>query len=75
MPPPDKYLLFVNSTAANHGTFGLGPDGARELQPYVAATALAFFDAYLRGYPEALAWLNSDGISAWSNGIASITVK
>jgi hypothetical protein len=53
----------------------LGPDGARELQPYVAITGIAFFDAYLRGYPEALAWLNSDGVSVWSNGIATITAK
>lgn len=72
---PDKYLLFVDSRDANHGTFGLGPDGAQGLQPYVAATGIAFFDAYLRGYPEALAWLNSDGVSVWSNGVATITAK
>jgi dienelactone hydrolase len=75
MPGPDKYLLYVDFPSANHATFGLGPDGARNLQPYVAATALAFFDAYLRDYAEALAWLNSDGVSVWSNGIATITVK
>lgn len=75
MPGPDKYLLYIDSTDANHTTFGLGSDGARELQPYVAATALAFFDAYLRDYPQALAWLNSDGVSVWSSGVATITVK
>ncbi len=75
MSGPDTYLLYVDSPAANHTTFGLGPDGARDLQPFVAAAGVAFFDAYLRGYPEALAWLNSDGVSVWSNGIATITVK
>ncbi|MEW6085122.1 MAG: hypothetical protein AB1607_11055 [Chloroflexota bacterium] len=75
MPGPDKYLLYLDSPDANHTTFGLGPDGAQDLQPYVAVTAVAFFDAYLRGYPEALAWLNSDGVSVWSNDIATITVK
>lgn len=75
MPGPDKYLLYVDSDEANHVTFALGSDGALNLEPYVAATQIAFFDAYLRGSPEALAWLNSDGISVWSDGIATITVK
>ncbi|MBI3168041.1 MAG: hypothetical protein HYZ22_06155 [Chloroflexi bacterium] len=75
MSGPDKYLLYVDSPEANHVTFALGSEGALELEPYVAATQIAFFDAYLRGYPEALAWLNSDGISTWSNGIATITTK
>ncbi len=38
-------------------------------------TGIAFFDAYLRGLPEALAWLNSNGMSTWSNGVATITTK
>ncbi|HAV77780.1 MAG TPA: hypothetical protein DCX53_10570 [Anaerolineae bacterium] len=75
MSGPDLYLLYVNSPDATHTTFGLGPDGTRELQPFVAVSGIAFFDAYLRGYPEALAWLNSDGISTWSNGVATITAK
>jgi predicted dienelactone hydrolase len=75
MPGPDKYLLYIDSPDANHTTFGLGSDGTRELQPYVAVTGIAFFDAYLRGCPEALAWLHSDGVSLWSNGVAGITVK
>jgi predicted dienelactone hydrolase len=75
MPAPDKYLLYIDSPDANHTTFGLGPDGAQELQPYVAAAALAFFDAYLRGYPEALAWLNSNSVSIWSSGVAEISAK
>jgi len=75
MPGPDKYLLYIDSPDANHTTFGLGSDGARKLQPYVAATGVAFFDAYLRGYPEALAWLNSTGMSLWSSGVAEISTK
>ncbi len=73
--PGDKYQMYIDSPKANHGTFGLGPDGTPELQPYVAANGIAFLDAYLRGLPEAKAWLNSDNMSLWSKGIAKITVK
>ncbi len=75
MPPGDKYQLYIDSPKANHGTFGLGPDGTPELQPYVAANGIAFLDAYLRGLPEAKAWLNSDKMSLWSKGVAKITAK
>ena len=75
MRGPDKYLLYLDSPGANHSTFGLGDDGTAELMPLVAINGIAFFDAYLRGYPEAKTWLNSDGMNRWSKGIAKITAK
>ncbi|MBI5715412.1 MAG: hypothetical protein HZC38_18595, partial [Chloroflexi bacterium] len=57
------------------GTFGLNPDGTLELEAYVAVNGIAFFDAYLRGLPEAKAWLNSDNMKLWSKGVATITTK
>jgi predicted dienelactone hydrolase len=75
MRGPDKYLLYIDSPGANHSTFGLGDGGTDALKPIVAINGIAFFDAYLRGYPEAKAWLNSDGMSRWSTGIAKITAK
>ncbi|MBI5081645.1 MAG: hypothetical protein HZB17_10130 [Chloroflexi bacterium] len=75
MPPGDKYQLYVDSKQATHGTFGLNPDGTLELEPYVAVNGIAFFDAYLRGLPEAKAWLNSDNMKLWSKGVATITTK
>ena len=75
MPPLDKYLLYVDSPKATHSTFGLDEDGDPELGVFIARTGIAFYDAYLRGLPEALAWLNSNGMSVWSNGVATITTK
>ncbi len=75
MPPGNKYQMYIDSPKANHGTFGLGTDGTPELQSFVAVNGIAFLDAYLRGLPEAKAWLNSDNMSLWSNGIAKITAK
>jgi len=75
MPPPDKYLLYVDSPGATHNLFGLNADNARELETYVAVRGIAFFDAYLRGSAEARAWLNSNAMSVWSKGIAKITAN
>jgi dienelactone hydrolase len=76
MPPPAKYLLYLDSPAANHATFGLNPDsGDVKLEPYVSASGIAFFDAYLRSLPAAREWLNANKVSAWSGGVAKITVK
>jgi predicted dienelactone hydrolase len=76
MPRPDKYLTYLDSPNANHGTFGLNPNtGDVTLEPYVSAAGLAFFDAYLRNLSAARTWLTSNKISAWSRGVATITVK
>ncbi len=72
---PNQYLLYIDSPGATHSTFGLDVDGTPGLKAYIATTGIAFFDAYLRGLPEALAWLNSDSMSLWSNGLATITAK
>jgi len=75
MPAGDKYLLYIDSTNASHGTFALGDDGDASLKPYIASSGAAFFDAYLWGLPEAKAWINSDKVSLWSKGVAKITAK
>jgi len=76
MPPPAKYFLYIDSPAANHGTFALNPTtGDTRLEPYVKASAIAFFDAYLRNFAGAKAWLASNKIGKWSSGVAKITMK
>ncbi len=76
MPPPDKYLNYLDSPNATHGTFGLNPvTGDVKLEEYVSAAGIAFFDAYLRNLPEARTWLTANKISTWSGGVAKITVK
>jgi hypothetical protein len=44
-------------------------------QTYVAATALAFFDAYIRERREAIDWLASDALSTATGGVSTLTVK
>jgi len=76
MPPPDKYLNYLDSPNATHGTFGLNPvTGDVKLEEYVSAAGIAFFDAYLRNLSAARTWLTSNKISTWSGGVAKITVK
>jgi len=76
MPPPAKYLLYLDSPTANHGTFGLNPNtGDVKLEPYVSASGIAFFDAYLRNLSAARDWLNANKVQAWSGGVAKMTVK
>ncbi len=75
MSAPDKYLLYVDSPGATHATFGFNPDGTRELEVYIGTAGIAFLDAYLRDSATARAWLNSNGMNVWSNGIAKITAK
>ncbi len=87
MPPGDKYLFYVDSKEATHETFGFGSDGlsapntgpvsneTRQIQRYIEANGIAFLDSYVRGLPEAKAWLNSDNMKLWSKGIATITTK
>ena len=76
MPPPEKYLLYLDSPSANHATFGLNPNtGDVKLEPYVSASGIAFFDVYLRNLSEARTWLISNKIGTWSGGVAKITAK
>ena len=42
---------------------------------YRSQRHIAFLDAYIRGLPEAKAWFNSDNMSLWSKGVATITTK
>ena len=87
MPPTDKYQLYIDSKEATHKIFGFGSDGLSapttgavsnetlQLQAYIEASGIAFLDAYIRGLPEAKAWLNSDNMKLWSKGVATITTK
>lgn len=76
MPPPEKYLLYIDSPSATHRAFALNfATGDTTLAPFLKASALAFFDAYLRNLAAAKAWLASDKINQWSRSRAKITKK
>jgi predicted dienelactone hydrolase len=72
---PDAYLHYVDSAAANHEFFSLSDPVPAGEQTYVAATALAFLDAYVRERKEAIDWLASDALSKATNGVSTLTVK
>jgi hypothetical protein len=65
----------VDSAAANHEFFSLSDAMPTGEQTYVAATALAFFDAYIRERREAIDWLASDALSTATGGVSTLTVK
>ena len=61
----NKYRLFLNSTALDHGAYNMTgsqtAEGLREqLFAIIAATTLAFLDAHVRDDANARAWLDSD---------------
>lgn len=64
--PGDKYLVFIEGLDGTYGGL-LGKDPKPgELAPYVQASTLAFWDAYLKGSKEAQAYLESDKLPALS---------
>lgn len=84
MPPGDKYSLWIEK--ANHGTFGdeytqTFADGIRINQPdpkhhrIIKIVHLAFWNAYLKGKPEAKAFLKSGSIKKISDGDAYLSYK
>ncbi len=76
MPPPAKYQLYINSPGATHATFGLqAAVNNAGLERYVSASAVAFFDVYLRNIAAAKTWLAFDNMNSWSHGVAQITTK
>jgi predicted dienelactone hydrolase len=65
LPPGGKYELVLHE--AEHGAFGersLPGEGANRNPNHhrvILALSTAFFDAFLKGNPEAKAWLNGEG--------------
>jgi predicted dienelactone hydrolase len=80
-PPGDKYLLWVEGM--DHGFGGVSglKDGLVKFQAnadhirYTKMVTLAFWDAHLKGDPEAKAWLESDALATFSKGIAKLESK
>jgi predicted dienelactone hydrolase len=76
-PPGDKYHVFIEG--ANHMSFitahTLQPGKAQQAESILAYTnsaALAFWDAYLKNDSSAKAYLQSDGLSSFSQGAAKL---
>jgi len=80
-PPGDKYLLWIDG--AYHGFGGINGSarfpGAGPVAPdhvyFVKSTALAMFDAYLRGDAAAKAYLASDKLATVTEGKAKLAAK
>lgn len=80
--PGDKYLVFIDG--ADHGFGGIARSAARLVtrrgddprhREYVKTAGLAFWDAYLKGKADALAYLKSDGLQRFSEGGITLTRK
>ncbi len=77
MRGPDKYELYLDTPGSVHGLFSLGHEVASEatLGPILASTGVAFMDAHLRGSAEARAWLTSNAVARWTNGVATLSTR
>jgi hypothetical protein len=84
MPGGDKYLVYFdaigcppppegNATCVNHGTF-VGDQG-NQFWPFIAMSALAFFDAHLRNRGEAREWLTSNQVYYGTRGVGRVEAK
>jgi predicted dienelactone hydrolase len=86
-PEGDKYAVFIEG--ANHFSFagrlgqlmlrlgGREVDRAqqRRILEYVKSASLAYWDAYLKGDQAALAYLASDALEAYSEGVVALDPK
>ena len=75
MPPGDKFRMFIADSNTSHATFNLRNDVHPQFVGYVRSTGLAFFDAYLRGLPEAQAWLRSGNLESASGRAATLASR
>ena len=75
MPPGDKFRMFIADPNTSHATFNLRNEAHPQFVAYVRSTGLAFFDAYLRGLPEAQAWLRSGSLEVVSGQVATLTSR
>jgi hypothetical protein len=71
MPPGDRYQLFVCNTLGGHGAFALAAGKTpRAYATGLIAVATAFLDAFVKGSPDAAAWLASENaVAATGNGV------
>ncbi len=73
--PRSKYLLYIDSPRASHGSFNLTDPNSNDFDPWLEAHVLAFLDAYLRGSPLALEALHSGALQGVSSGVATLEWK
>lgn len=73
--PGDLFLSWDTNRKPHHDTFNRADCGGvlAERCGWYGATGLAYFDAYLRMRPEAIAWLASDQLGAISGGTVEFT--
>lgn len=73
--PGDKHLVFIEAPdGTNGGLLGKAPKPG-ELAPYVKASTLAFWDAYLKDGKEARAYVESDKLAALSKQALKLEQK
>jgi dienelactone hydrolase len=73
---PGVFEHYLNDATAKHPQFALEQDpGVTGNEQYLAATAVAFLDAYLKGRAEAVDWLASDALTGATKGVSTLLRK
>jgi uncharacterized protein (TIGR03437 family) len=75
LPPGDNHLFFINSLDATHDTFNLNNNARPEFGQWIVSAGLAWFDATLKGLPEARAFLTSGRTESVSNNVATLSQR
>lgn len=73
--PRSKYLLYIDSPRATHGSFNLTDPQSNDFDPWLESHVLAFLDAFVRGHPNALEALHSGVLPGVSKGVAEVQWK
>jgi hypothetical protein len=82
--PGEKYRIFIEDAAAIHTIYELETGNCalatplvrcEEFRDWLQATGLAFLDAFLRGDPDAQAWLASTDLEVASAGTAEWSTR
>jgi hypothetical protein len=73
MPAGDKFKMYIDDPNTPHETFNLNNAAQPVFEAYVRSTGLAFLDAYLKGLPEARAYLDSPALQTVGANVATIS--
>lgn len=75
LPPGNKHMMFINDVSATHESFGLVNTTSPQFDPWIASTALAFFDGYVKGLAPARSYLTTANLQLISTGKATLTTR
>jgi hypothetical protein len=75
MPGGNKHMMFIADQLATHESFGLVNPIAKQFDPWIGSTALAFLDGYVKGLAPARAYLSTANLNVVSSTKAALSAR